>query len=40
MRYDADFTYVAAWDWKDGSPEMYKEPLDFAEVELKTRSYK
>jgi succinate dehydrogenase / fumarate reductase flavoprotein subunit len=40
MRDDADFTYVAAWDWKDGSPEMYKEPLDFAEVELKTRSYK
>ncbi len=40
LRNDADFSYVAAWDWKDGSPEMYKEPLEFKDVEVKTRSYK
>ncbi len=40
LREDADFTYVAAWDWNKGNPEMHKEPLEFTEVELKTRSYK
>jgi len=40
MRDDAQFTYVAAWDWNGGSPTITKEPLDFIEVELKTRSYK
>ncbi|HRO08380.1 MAG TPA: fumarate reductase/succinate dehydrogenase flavoprotein subunit [Saprospiraceae bacterium] len=40
MRNDAEFTYVAAWDWNNGNPEMHKEPLIFENVELKTRSYK
>lgn len=40
LRNDAEFTYVAAWDWNNGEPVMHKEPLDFVEVELKTRSYK
>ncbi|MBX2816556.1 MAG: fumarate reductase/succinate dehydrogenase flavoprotein subunit [Saprospiraceae bacterium] len=40
-RNDADFTYVAAWEWKDGADsELHKEPLEFENVELKTRSYK
>ncbi|MCZ2100378.1 MAG: fumarate reductase/succinate dehydrogenase flavoprotein subunit [Chitinophagales bacterium] len=40
MRNDAEFTYVAAWNWNEGKPEMFKEPLVFENVELKTRSYK
>lgn len=40
LRNDADFAYVAAWDWNNGQPQMYKESLEFKEVELKTRSYK
>jgi succinate dehydrogenase / fumarate reductase flavoprotein subunit len=40
LRNDAEFTYVAAWDWNNGKPVMYKEPLEFIDVEIKTRSYK
>jgi succinate dehydrogenase / fumarate reductase flavoprotein subunit len=40
LRNDADFAYVAAWDWNNGQPKMYKEPLEFKDVEMKTRSYK
>jgi len=40
LRDDAQFAYVAAWDWKDGDPEMFKEELQFKDVEVKTRSYK
>lgn len=40
MRNDAEFTYVSAWNWNNGNPEMHKEPLVFENVELKTRSYK
>jgi len=40
MRNDAEFAYVAAWKWDENEPEMFKEPLEFKNVELKTRSYK
>ncbi len=41
-RNDADFSYVAAWEFKgtDRDPELHKEELTFENVELKTRSYK
>jgi succinate dehydrogenase / fumarate reductase flavoprotein subunit len=40
LRNDDQFTYVAAWDWNEGNPVMYKESLEFKDIELKTRSYK
>jgi succinate dehydrogenase / fumarate reductase flavoprotein subunit len=41
LRNDADFTYVAAWEYKDTSSwELHKEPLVFENVELTQRSYK
>ena len=40
LRRDEEFTYVAAWSWNYGNPEVYKEDLEFKNVELKTRSYK
>lgn len=42
MRNDAEFTYVAAWEWMDtnAEPVMNKEELKFENIELKTRSYK
>jgi len=41
-RNDAEYAYVAAWEFKgDGQiPEMHTEPLEFEEVALTTRSYK
>ena len=39
-RNDADYTYVAAWEWDDENPILHKEALEFENVELKTRSYK
>ncbi len=39
-RNDADYTYVAAWEWDDNEPKVHKEDLVFDNVELKTRSYK
>ncbi|MEE9371452.1 MAG: fumarate reductase/succinate dehydrogenase flavoprotein subunit [Saprospiraceae bacterium] len=40
-RDDKNYTYVAAWEWKDGQdPKVHKEKLQFDDVELKTRSYK
>lgn len=40
-RDDANYTYVAAWEWNDnGDPILHKEDLTFENVELKTRSYK
>jgi succinate dehydrogenase / fumarate reductase flavoprotein subunit len=41
-RDDANFSYVAAWEYKGASqpPEMHKEPLSFEFVEVKQRSYK
>ncbi len=40
LRNDEDFSYVAAWEWKDGDINLHKENLEFENVELKTRSYK
>jgi succinate dehydrogenase / fumarate reductase flavoprotein subunit len=42
LRNDADFAYVAAWEYTgDGKqPVLHKEELKFEEVELKLRSYK
>ena len=40
-RNDEDYTYVAAWSWRDdGNHVLHKEELKFENVELKTRSYK
>ncbi|MCM2279493.1 MAG: fumarate reductase/succinate dehydrogenase flavoprotein subunit [Oligoflexia bacterium] len=41
-RDDANFCYVAAWEYKgDGkAPEMTKETLEFERIHLATRSYK
>jgi succinate dehydrogenase / fumarate reductase flavoprotein subunit len=42
MRNDDEFTYVAAWEWRDVAtgPVLHKEELKFENIELKTRSYK
>ena len=40
LRDDANYTYVAAWEWDDQEPILHKEELVYEEVELKTRSYK
>ncbi len=41
-RDDANFSYVAAWEYKgpDRKPELHKEPLVYEEVHMATRSYK
>ncbi len=41
-RDDQRFAYVAAWEYKGvgNKPELHKEPLEFENVELATRSYK
>ena len=42
LRNDADFAYVAAWEYSgEGKPHiLHKEDLKFEEVEMKVRSYK
>ena len=43
LRRDDEYTYVAAWEYKDSDPgkaELHKEDLTFEAIELKTRSYK
>ncbi len=42
LRNDKDFAYVAAWEYAgDGkAPVLHKEPLEFENVALSTRSYK
>jgi succinate dehydrogenase / fumarate reductase flavoprotein subunit len=42
LRDDANFSYVAAWEFKGVSqrPELHKEPLTFDEVHPSQRSYK
>jgi succinate dehydrogenase / fumarate reductase, flavoprotein subunit len=42
MRNDADFAYVAAWEYtgKGKTHNLHKEMLTFTEVEMKVRSYK
>ena len=41
-RNDADFSYVAAWEWTgaDRPPTLHKEPLQFEHIPLSQRSYK
>ncbi|RPI69094.1 MAG: FAD-binding protein, partial [Ignavibacteriae bacterium] len=41
-RNDEKFAYVAAWEYKGDNvaPELHKEPLEFENVHLATRSYK
>jgi succinate dehydrogenase / fumarate reductase flavoprotein subunit len=40
-RNDAEYAYVAAWEWKgEEAPALHKEPLRFDEVALQQRSYK
>jgi succinate dehydrogenase / fumarate reductase flavoprotein subunit len=42
LRDDANFTYVAAWEYcgEGMPPELHKEPLTFERVQLSQRSYK
>jgi len=42
LRNDEKFCYVAAWEFKgdDKAPVVHKEPLEFENVHLSTRSYK
>ena len=42
LRNDADFAYVAAWEYggEGKAPILHKEPLEFENVQLATRSYK
>jgi succinate dehydrogenase / fumarate reductase flavoprotein subunit len=41
-RDDANYMYVAAWEYKgeDKEPELHKEPLKYEFIEVKTRNYK
>ncbi len=41
-RNDAEFAYVAAWEWSGTgkAPILHKEPLVYEEVKMQTRSYK
>ena len=41
-RDDANFSYVAAWEWtgRGEPPALHKEPLAFEHVPLSQRSYK
>jgi succinate dehydrogenase / fumarate reductase, flavoprotein subunit len=42
LRNDAEYTYVAAWEYsgRPDSPNLHKEPLSFEYVKLAQRSYK
>jgi len=42
LRNDEEYTYVAAWEFTGvgNAPILHKEPLDFENVKLQTRSYK
>ncbi|HET7755074.1 MAG TPA: fumarate reductase/succinate dehydrogenase flavoprotein subunit [Anaeromyxobacteraceae bacterium] len=42
QRNDAEYAYVAAWEWKGSGqkPELHKEPLVYENIKLATRSYK
>jgi succinate dehydrogenase / fumarate reductase flavoprotein subunit len=42
QRNDAEFAYVAAWEWKGSGqkPVLNKEPLVYENIQLATRSYK
>lgn len=42
LRNDADFMYVAAWEYngEDKEPVLNKEPLEYEAIEVKQRNYK
>ena len=42
LRHDAEFAYVAAWEFggDEGQPVLHKEDLIFTAIEMKQRSYK
>jgi succinate dehydrogenase / fumarate reductase flavoprotein subunit len=42
LRDDANFAYVAAWEYQgvNKEPQLHKEPLEFEKVKLAQRSYK
>ena len=40
LRNDKDFTYAAAWEFKDGDYVLHKEDLNYEYIEVKTRNYK
>jgi succinate dehydrogenase / fumarate reductase flavoprotein subunit len=41
LRNDAEYSYVAAWEWKNEAEwALHKEPLEFEYVHLAQRSYK
>lgn len=42
LRDDANYMYVAAWEWKGegNEPELHKEPLEYEVVKVTQRSYK
>ena len=42
LRDDENFAYVASWFWTDlnKDPELIKEPLEYQEVKIASRSYK
>ncbi len=41
LRNDDEFTYVSAWEFEEGGKwKLHKEPLEFENVKLATRSYK
>ena len=39
-RNDDEFLYVSAWEYTGEAPKLHKEPLEYEEVKLATRSYK
>lgn len=39
-RNDESFSYVAAWQWDENQPKLFKEDLVFEYIKLVTRSYK
>ena len=42
LRRDDEFAFVSGWDWTGDAakPDLVKEPLEFENVKLTTRSYK
>ena len=42
LRDDANYAYVAAWEWngENEPPTMHKEDLKYEFIEMKQRSYK
>lgn len=40
MRQDEEFSYVSAWEYKEGEFHLHKEELSFENVKPTVRSYK